>query len=73
MSILVLLHVEINELGLSHAIDIGVGIVDSRLIKFRHATDKFREAFLIVQGVCLRINAGNLDRDIVDVRFLEGL
>ena len=73
MGILVLFHIQVDELGLRHTIHISIWIVDGRLIELGHAAHQFREALLIVQGVRLRIDTGNLDGDIVDVWFLQGL
>ena len=73
MGILVLLHIEVDELGFGHTVHIGIGIIDGRLVELRHAADKLREALLIVQGMRLRIDAGDLDGDVVDVWLLQGL
>ena len=48
VGIFVLLHIQIDELGLGHSVHIGIRIVDSRLIEFRHSSNQFREAFLVV-------------------------
>ena len=56
MGILVLLHIEVDELGALLAVFVNVGIVDGSLVKLRHTAHQFRERLLIVEGVGLGID-----------------
>lgn len=73
IEVLVLLHVKVDELRSLITLLVYIRIVDGSLIKLRHATHQFGEALLVVQRVGLGIDAGNLDRDVVDVWLFQCL
>ena len=71
VSVLVFLHVEVDELRTLLAILINVWVVDGCLVEFRHAAYELRERLLIVKCMGLGVDTRDLDRDVVDVWLLE--
>ena len=71
MGVLVLLHVQIDELGSLLPVLVNVRIVNSSLIQLRHTAHQLRERLLIVQSMSLGIDTRNLHRYIVDIWLLQ--
>ena len=73
MGILILLHIQVDELRFFHTLCIGIRIINGRLVQLRHTAYQFWEAFFVIQCMSLCIDTRNLYRDIVDVRFFQCL
>ena len=67
MRIFVFFHVEVDELGTLHPVFVRIRKFHCLPVECRHTVYQFGEAFFIVQRMGLRINAGYLDGNIVDV------